>query len=451
MYPSSRKAVPGGWFPIRFPANVLPSSLHPDDIGMRAVTFDVSIPRYLAARSLGRVSDAVLFGRLSGMGMHDVDLPALPGPRWVRLAVIRAGICGTDIGNLGYEASPAMEPFGSFPAVLGHEILAEVVETGPAVRRVEPGQRVTVDPMLSCEVRGYAREAWCRSCSRGLPSTCEEAGEEGPLEVGGEPLAPGLTMGYHRSLPGGWGEEIVAHESQLFPVPDALDDRTAALVEPLAVGMHAVLASAPDPSEPVLVVGSGPIALGTVWALRATGFGGEIVAQTKRKHEADLARMLGASEVVRPGDEARDAMVRTGAHAYMPLVGAEVWSGGGFPLIFDCVGSQGSLEQSLRFASPRGRIVMLGCAAEIRKLDLTFVWARELRVHGHIGYGAERFRGRSVHTFEVVHELLAESTVPVREMVTHSFPLGQYREAVRAAAHRSRTDSVKVLLDPTAG
>ena len=60
----------------------------------------------------------------------------------------------TDIGNMTYSASPAMEPFGSFPAVLGHEILARVVETGPEVRRVEVGQRVAVDPMLSCEMRG---------------------------------------------------------------------------------------------------------------------------------------------------------------------------------------------------------------------------------------------------------------------------------------------------------
>ena len=418
---------------------------------MKAVTFGVSVPRFLLAKSLGRVSDAPFYGWVSGVGLQEVELPPLPGPEWVRLEVLKAGICGTDIGNLTYSASPAMEPFGSFPAVLGHEIVARVKEVGQAVRDLGPGDRVTVDPMISCRVRGYGAADACPSCLAGRHSTCENAGEEGPREVGGEPFAPGLTQGYHRSLPGGWGEEILAHRSQLFVVDDRMDDRTAVLVEPLAVGMHAVLNAPPrDPAEPVLVLGSGPIALGTIWSLRATGFTGEIISQTKRSHEAKLARLLGASRVVSPGDEARQALIDTGARAYMPIVGDEVYAGGGFPLIYDCVGSRETLSQAMRYATPRGRIVMLGCAAEIPKLDLTFIWARELEVKGFVGYGTETFRGRERHTFEITHDLLLETGTPVHEMVTHVFPLGQYREALRTAGNRRRTGSVKVLLDPRA-
>ena len=419
---------------------------------MRAVTFDVSIPRFLLAKSVGRLSDSALFGALSGLRLVNRDLPPLPGDEWVRLKVLKAGVCGTDIGNLTYSASPAMEPFGSFPAVLGHEILASVVEVGPAAHGLEPGRRVTVDPMIACEVRGWEAARECRSCREGLHSTCENAGEDGPLTIGGEPFAPGLTQGYHRSLPGGWGEEILAHRSQVFPVEESLEDHAAALVEPLAVGVHAVLNAPPtDPSEPVLVLGSGPIALGTVWALRATGFTGEIFSQIKRSHEAKLARLMGASQVISPGEQAREALVGTGAQAYMPLVGDEVYSGGGFPLIFDCVGSGQTLSQAMRYASPRGRIVMLGCAAQIPRLDLTFIWARELQVKGFVGYGRERFRGESVHTFQVTHDLLLETGTPVQEMVTHVDPLKQYREALGAAANRRKSGSVKVLLDPTVG
>lgn len=419
---------------------------------MRAVTFDVSIPRFLLAKSAGRVSHAALFGSLSGVQLVEQELPALPGDDWVRLRVLKAGICGTDIGNLTYSASPAMEPFGSFPAVLGHEIVAAVEEVGPGVAELEPGRRVTVDPMIACRVRGWDTAHECRSCREGLHSTCENAGEEGPLEVAGVPLARGLTQGYHRSLPGGWGEQIIAHRSQLFPVADALEDHAAVLVEPLAVAMHAVLNSPPaDASEPVLVLGSGPIALGTVWALRATGFTGEIFAQTKRSHEAELARVMGASHVISPGEQAREALIGTGSQAYMPLVGDEVYSGGGFPLVFDCVGSGQTLSQAMRYASPRGRIVMLGCAAQIPKLDLTFIWARELQVKGYVGYGRERFRGEAVHTFQITHDLLLETGTPVEDMVTHVYPLRQYRDALGAAANRRKSGSVKVLLDPTVG
>lgn len=410
---------------------------------MKAASFRISIPGFLLARTLGRLHDTFLFGPPSGLRFGDVPSPELPGPRWVRLEVLACGICGSDVGNFTYTSSPAMEPFGSFPAIPGHEILARVKEVGPEVRGVEVGQRVAVDPMLSCLMRGYPSEQHCPSCQQGLHATCGNAGEDGPV------VERGLTVGYHRQLPGGWSEEMVAHESQLFPLPDALEDRGGVLLEPLAIAMHAVLRTPlPSRRDPVLVVGSGPIALATVWALRAVGFQGEVVAQTKRAGEGRLASALGASSLISPGDEARQALVETGAMAYQPLVGPEVYSGGGFPLIFDCVGSQGSLSQALRYAAPRGSIVLLGCAGELQRLDLTFLWARELDVKGFVGYGREEWRGESKHTFQVTHDLLLESQAPVADLVTHVLPLGEVRGALSQAANRRKSGALKVVLVP---
>jgi L-iditol 2-dehydrogenase len=414
---------------------------------MRAVTFDVSVPRFLLAKGLGGLTSSATFGSLSGVRLGQVPEPPLPGEDWARLEVVLAGICGTDIGNLTYSASPAMEPFGSFPAVLGHEILARVSEVGPGVTRAKVGDRVVVDPMLSCRVRGYGADL-CPSCAAGQPSTCERGGEEGPLLIGGRNISRGLTIGYHRDLPGGWGTGLVAHDSQVYPVPEGLADNVAVLVEPLAIGVHAVLRSPPRPEEPVLVLGSGPIAMATLWALRATGFDGFLLAQAKRQGEAKLAVALGADEVVQPGLEARQALVDTGAMAYQPIVGPEVFSGGGFPLIYDCVGSRESLDQALRFAAPRGRVVMLGCMAEVRSLDLTFLWARELEVRGYLGYGRERWQGEGRHTFEITLDLLAGGPGALGQLLTHVFPLDQYREALEAAANRRRSGAMKVALKP---
>jgi len=161
-----------------------------------------------------------------------------------------------------------------------------------------------------------------------------------------------------------------------------------------------------------------------------------------------LARKLGATEVVAPGSEARQALIETGASAYMPVVGPEVYSGGGFPLIYDCVGNRSSLAQSLSYATPRGRIVVIGCVAEFKKLDLTFVWARELRIRGAVGYGRETWRGEQRHTFEIAHDLLLETGAPVQDVVTHVFPLDQYLDALRAAANHRKSGAVKVVLQP---
>lgn len=414
---------------------------------MKAVQFSVSVPGYVLARTLGRATDSAVHGRLSGVRMVERDAPVLPGDDWVRIQVVLCGICGSDLGNIAFQSSPAMEPFGSFPAVLGHEILGRVVEAGPGAAHLAPGQRVVVDPMIHCDVRGYGRTEWCPSCQAGLHATCEVAGEEGPA-AGGR-LAPGLVIGYHRDLPGGWGEQIAAHKRQVFPVPDSLDDRVAVLAEPLAIGVHGVLRCGVVQSPgPVLVVGSGTIALATVWALRALGYQGRLVAQAKRPHEAALARSLGADETASPGAEARQALVDTGARAYMPVVGDEVYAGGGFPCVFDCVGSESSLRQSLRFASARGQVVLLGCASQLRKMDLTFLWARELRIQGYVGYGAEAWEGRRRHTFEIALEHMAANPDALSKVVTHEFPLERYRDALRAALDHRRSKAVKVVLRP---
>ena len=439
---------------------------------MKAVEFNVTIPGFILARTLGRLSGSFVYGRASRLGLVERPRPELPGDDWVRVEVLLCGICGSDLGNVSYRSSPAMEPFGSFPAVLGHEILGRVAEVGPDVAHVAVGDRVVVDPMLHCEVRGWEEEAWCPSCVGGLHSTCEMSGEDGApagdgdstRDVGerlaadrarrggpepGRGLAPGLTIGYHRDLAGGWGEEMIAHGRQVFAVPDDVPDRVAVLAEPLSIGVHGVLRSGALRSPgPILVIGSGAIAFGTVWALRTLGYEGRLVAQAKRPHEVALAGALGADETITPGDEARQALIDTGARAYMPVVGPEVYAGGGFDLVFDCVGNRSSLAQSLGYASARGRIVVLGCAGQIRKLDLTFLWAKELRLEGYVGYGAEEWQGRRMHTFDVALARMRDDPRALGDLVTHVFPLEQYRDALRAAYDHRRSGAVKVALQP---
>ncbi len=415
---------------------------------MKSVSFNPTALSFIIGKSIGKLTEKALFRPISGIRFEDVKEPELPGNDWVRLEILKAGICGTDIGALSYNASAIMEPFGSMPAVLGHEILARIIEIGPGVRSVEVGQRVIVDPLISCTMRGFSEDERCPSCKSGDPGTCERAGDEGELMIDGVKLPRGASIGYHATLSGGWAERMIAHESQLYPIDDRLDDRTAVLIEPISVGMHAVLGERSLSDGPVLVIGSGPIALGTIWSLRAIGYEGELVAQVEPGRRAEIARELGASSVVSPGQEARQALIDTGAQAYKPIIGDEVYAGGGFPLIFDCVGSEQTIKQSLRYASSRGRIAMLGCAYEISKLDLTFMWARELDIKGYVGYGLEDWRGERKHTFQITQELLLETGTSVDQMVTHIFPLTRYQDALSTAAKRRNVDAIKVLFDP---
>lgn len=415
---------------------------------MKALRFRLSIPRMLMGIALGNFSDAVVFGSLSGLSLDDIHDPPLPGRDWARLDVLMCGICGSDLAGLKFKSSAAVEPFISLPAVLGHEVLARVVEVGPRVRHVKVGDRVVVDPTISCVVRGRAESEQCLSCAAGLPTTCARGGEAGGPSPSGAPLARGLLLGANSDLPGGFGERMLAHSSQLFAIDDSIEDKSAVLIEPLSISVHAILRSLPDPDAVAMVIGSGPIAFGTIWALRALGHRGPIVAQTKRSNEAALALDLGASDTVAPGAGAREALLATGAIAYKPIIGREVFAGGGFPLVFDCVGSRSSLDQALRYVAPRGKIILLGCAGEIGNLDLTFLWAREVQVAGFVGYGAEDWRGERLHTFEITQQLLSATGGSIAKLVSHSFPLVRYQDGLSAAAHRRTSGACKVVLTP---
>ena len=391
-----------------------------------------------ALRAFGQRLPALTGGWMPWLALSSYPIPALPGRDWVRITPTLAGICGSDTSLLTGRASPILSPFASFPAILGHEVVGVVEEAGSEAG-VSVGQRVVVDPIISCFVRGLDP---CDACRDGLPALCRHAADG--------PLSPGMLIGYCRDLPGGWSDAMLAHTSQLHPVPDSVSDEAAVLVEPLACSLHAVLAARPAAVEQVLVVGGGTIGLGVVMALRMLDPEADVTAVVRHSGQADLGTRLGASRVVldRGGKGPQRAAVEVaGARAHRPIVGREVFTGG-FDLVFDAVGSAASVDASLRVTAPRGRLVLLGTAGELAHLDLTLAWARELRVIGSYVYGREATLPGAPHTFDYLLERLAQPDAPpVAELVTHRFGLDRWRDALTVATGRGKHASVKVVFD----
>ena len=140
---------------------------------MQAVEFRLSIPKYLLARGIGRRLPELHTNKVFGqVALRDVTDPVLPGPDWLALEPVLAGVCGTDLGTIAGRTSPALAPFSSFPAVLGHEVVARVAVVGEAVEGFAPGERVVVDPWISCTVRDLSRVRRAvregRTCAAGL-------------------------------------------------------------------------------------------------------------------------------------------------------------------------------------------------------------------------------------------------------------------------------------------
>lgn len=400
---------------------------------MRSLRYTFSIPNYLAVRAADRLPLPILdSGRIPGLEEIETGPPPLPGPDWVRLKPRLCGVCGSDISMLKNTSSPAMSPFVSFPVIPGHEIVADITEIGPASGGFPVGQRVVVNPVISCHMRGLTP---CPSCASGEPGLCTNAAEGN--------LAPGMLLGFCRDVPGGWAEEMVVHRSQLFPVPESISDKTAVLIEPLSVAIHAVLKAPPPPDSKVLIVGAGSIGLLVLAALRLTGNTSHVTVLARHRIQEQMALKFGANVVMRGVSAGDAAMQQAGAKRYKPIKGKPVYAGG-FDWIFDAVGSAKSVDDSLRVAGPRGQVVLVGCAGELPSLDLSFVWARELQITGCYVYGKEpAYNG--AHTFEVAMRLLAANpTFPLGELVTHVIPLANWREAMRLSLQRGQHGAIKI-------
>lgn len=387
----------------------------------------------------GRRLPRLTGGRVPWLELASLPRPPLPGADWVRVRPILSGICGSDLALLTGRSSPVLSPFASFPAVLGHEVVGEVVEVAAGVDGWQAGNRVVVDPIISCAVRGF--EPPCPRCAEGRPALC--------LRQADGPISPGFLVGYCRDLPGAWGEQMLAHVSQLHRVPETLSDEVAVLVEPLSVALHAVLAARLEPAQRVLVVGAGSIGLLVLAALALLESPVPRVALARHPAQRRAAERLGATQVV--GDADRDqadaALMRAaGGRLHRPLIGPGV-STGGFDAVFDCVGSAASLDRSLRLVASGGKLVVVGGPGVIDELDWTLVWTRELRVLGSFVYGREESVEGAPHTFELATRLLASSDLPLGELVTHRFTLEQWPAAFRTSLDR-RSGTIKAVFKP---
>jgi L-iditol 2-dehydrogenase len=410
---------------------------------MRGIVFDVSLARYALAKALGKQVPSLYWGPLSCLSLRELPEPALRGPAWAKIAVAATGFCGSDLATVLLKMSPALSPFTSFPAVLGHEIFGRLAEVGAEAHAAgfREGDRVVVNPAFGCRVRGI--DPPCPSCAGGHPATCHRAGES----VGG--LAPGFTIGYHRDLPGGFGDTVVAHATQLHRLPDGVPDARAVLTEPLSIGLHAVLHRAPRDDEQVLIIGGGMIAYSVLAALRLSGHKCKVTQLVLLPFQAELARALGADEVIvaRSEDTLARVVALTGARRHKPIIGREVLTGG-FAVSFDCVGTPDSLRDALAYTRSQGTIVMVGACGIVPKIDFTNIWAKELTIQGTYYYGPEA-SGR--HTIDLAMELLAgDGARAVDGLVTHSFPLEKYQEAIVANIDRGTSKAMKTVFTPSA-
>lgn len=406
---------------------------------MKALQMTDSIPRYLMTKGTSRARRHVYWGRGACFRAAEVSRPAFPNEEWVRVQTRYGGICGSDIGTITLKTSTTTTVVTSFPFTLGHENAGVISAVGDDVAGFSPGQRVVVNPLLSCIVRGFADV--CEMCAQGDPQLC--------LRMDQGTISPGILTGFCRDTGGSWSSEFIAHRSQLIPIPDTMSNRSAVMAEPFAVSVHPVIRDLPGDDDTVLIIGGGVIGLCTIAAIRALGSKARVIAIARHPFQAEQAENLGADVVLgrmKPADLERRLVDELGARTLKPVLGQNVVIGGA-DYVYDCAGTSSSLADSLRFAGPGGKVVLLGLASLPRGIDWTPVWMNELQIKGTICYGIESFRGEQISSMEVAMRLLAEGAVDLDPLVTHRFALDDYAEALTTVTAKGASGVIKAVFE----
>ncbi len=401
---------------------------------MKALMFNITVPGYLVLQVLGRVDRKNYYdGPFATVKIADVAEPQLPNQDWLKLKVRLCGFCGSDLNLIQVKDSPMASPFTSFPCIFGHEVYAEVVEAGNRVEGFIKGDRVTVNPGLTCAARGISPE--CPSCASGRPGCCEKYAEGA--------FAPGMFAGICRDIGGGFAEYMVVHKSQVFKVPDGVSNESASLTEPLAVGVQTVLDNRPEENDRVLVIGGGVIGSMIVKAIRGLGIGCSITVAEPSAYAAEYVKRSGADQVTN-GSIIGAAEKITGAKAYKPMLGERIVQGG-FDRVFDTVGHSPTLQTALIVTRGGGTISLVGIGNKV-SFDPSPLWLKLQTVKGCYGYGYNQTENGTMHAFDIALELMDRKKVHVEDMLTHTFPIESFKELISVNMSKVRHQAMKTAI-----
>jgi threonine dehydrogenase-like Zn-dependent dehydrogenase len=378
------------------------------------------------------------------MRLMDLERPTPIRDDWAVVKTRLTGICGSDAKMVfmdfgeGFEDS-ALNGHFSFPTVFGHEVVADVAEVGPAVTSLEVGQRVVLNPWLSCGPRGV--DPPCPSCQAGDYSLCWHFTEG--------PLAAGIHTGTCKDAPGGFAEYLPAHESMLIPVPDGLNDEVAVLGDPFAVSLHSVTRHPPPPGGKVLVYGAGALGACATAILRALYPDVDVMVVARWPAQAALARRLGATVIDPfPVDQLLEQAAEWSGGVLNRFDGVSLPMAhpGGIDVVYDTVGTAQTAEIGVRLLKQRGTMVKSGVHAPER-WEWSPLYFKEISWVGSNAFGVEEVDGVRMHGIAQYLRLADEGRIDMTGMLTHTFRLEDWRDAFSVLANQDESGAIKVAFD----
>ncbi|ODM25753.1 zinc-dependent alcohol dehydrogenase [Acetivibrio mesophilus] len=324
---------------------------------------------------------------------HEVEKPELK-PGQVLIKIMRIGICGSDI-----HVNHGKHPFTKYPVTQGHEVSGKIVEVAEDVKHLKVGQKVTIEPQVVC--------GKCHPCRTGKYNLCEE------LKV----------MGFQTV---GTGSEYFAvHAKNVTPVPDHLSYDEAAMIEPLAVTVHAVNRAGDVKDKDIVVIGAGPIGILLVQTLKAKG-ASKVMVTDISDYRLELALKCGADFAVNTKNEDfGEAMLR--------CFGPDKAD-----IIYDCAGNNITIDQAIRHSRKGSIIVLVAVFEGMATVDLATLNDKELDLNTSMMYRHEDY-------LEAI-ELVEAGKVSLNPLMSQHFAFKDWEKAYEYIDNNRET-TMKVLID----
>ena len=330
---------------------------------------------------------AALLTRIKQFEIRQVPEPKMLNDTDVLVRIKTVGVCGSDVHY--YTSGRIGSQIVQFPFIIGHEAAGIVERTGSKATRVTAGQRIAIDPAVSC--------GRCDQCRAGRENTCREL----------------LFLGCPKQLEGCLCEYVVLHEKCCFPIEESMTYEQATLSEPLSIGVYAVERSMLPVKANVAILGAGPIGMSVFHVLRTQHVGSVYVTDK-------LEERLASTKLLLPrwsGNPDRTDVIQAIA-TLEPLL---------LDVVYECSGDEEAIDQAIRLLKPGGKLVLVGIPEtdrisfpihELRRKEITIINIR-----------------RQVHCTQKAIDLIARRQVILDSMVTHHFRLEETPQAFDLVAN----------------
>ncbi|MBI3921346.1 MAG: NAD(P)-dependent alcohol dehydrogenase [Armatimonadetes bacterium] len=342
---------------------------------------------------------ALVLEKAAQLCLRDIDIPEPMGTRDVRIGICTVGVCGSDVH---YYQHGRIGPFVvKAPMVLGHEASGVIIEVGSGVTHLKVGDRVCMEP--------------------GIPDPNHRA-----TKLGMYNLDPSVRFWATPPVHGVLRPTVVHPADFTFRLPDNVSFAEGAIVEPLAVGMHAANKAQVKPGDIAVVIGAGPIGMVTTLAALAAGCSRIIVSDVQPPKLAKVAT-LGPVTVVNAAEQDLSAVVE------------EVTEGWGADIVFEASGNSKAGLEVFQLVCPGGRVVFIGMPGEPLPYDVVGAQVKEARVEHVFRYA---------HVYPRALALMGSGKINVKPLITDTFPFADSLQAFDFAT-KMPPSSVKVQIELT--